>query len=36
MRNVAIVFYPLSFIFSLILAGEPVKAENFTLPDITA
>ncbi len=32
-RNVAIVFILSLFVFSMLLAGEPVKAENFTLPD---
>ncbi len=32
-RNVAIVFILSLFIFSMLLAGKPVKAENFTLPD---
>ncbi len=33
MRNIGMLFILSLFIFSVVLAGEPVKAENFTLPD---
>src|ERR1700690_2450872 len=33
MRNVLILFFFSLFLFPIAFAGEPVKAENFTLPD---
>ncbi|MGA9407422.1 MAG: thioredoxin family protein [Bacteroidota bacterium] len=33
MRNIVMLFILSLFIFSAVLAGEPVKAESFTLPD---
>ncbi len=33
MRNVVVLFILFLFSLSIVLAGEPVKAENFTLPD---